>query len=153
MITVSKVAIAIAVAGPLAAATVGELSAGPVPTSAVAVKAAASAAATDVQYRGYDHGPYAYRRCGGYPYPNGGYTYWYPALSLLGPQHPEYRERLLLRCLARAPSAAFVRVTRSSECLEQSVARIFASGSGSLASGTAFRLHTDQPFARQCLIS
>ena len=79
MIPVSKLALAIAVAGPLAAATVGESSARLVPTSAVAVKAAASAAATDVQYRTYDYGPYAYRPYGGYPYPYGGYTYWYPA--------------------------------------------------------------------------
>ena len=34
------------------------------------------ATATDVQYRAYDYGPYAYRP---YPYPYGGYTYWYPA--------------------------------------------------------------------------
>jgi hypothetical protein len=58
MITASKLAIAIAVAGPLAAATVGESFATPVPSSAVAVKAAAPAAATDVQYRTYfDYGP------------------------------------------------------------------------------------------------
>ena len=79
MITASKLAIAIAVAGPLAAATVGESFATPLPSSAVAVKAAAPAAATDVQYRAYDYGPYAYRPYGGYPYPYGGYTYWYPA--------------------------------------------------------------------------
>jgi hypothetical protein len=80
MITASK--LAIAVAGPLAAATVGESSATPVPTSAVAVKAAAPAAATDVQYRVYDYGPYAYRPYGGYPYPYGGYTYWYPPIPI-----------------------------------------------------------------------
>jgi len=79
MITASKLAIAIAVAGPLAAATVGESFATPLPSSAVAVKAAAPAAATGVQYRAYDYGPYAYRPYGGYPYPYGGYTYWYPA--------------------------------------------------------------------------
>jgi hypothetical protein len=73
MITVSKLAIAIAVAGPLAAATVGESFATPVPSSALAVKAAAPAATTDVLYRG----PYAYRPYG-YTYPYGGYTYWYP---------------------------------------------------------------------------
>ena len=76
MITASKLAIAIAVAGPLAAATVGQSFATSLPTSAVSVKAAAPAAATDVQYRAYDYGPYAYRPYGGYPYP---YTYWYPA--------------------------------------------------------------------------
>jgi hypothetical protein len=75
MITASKLAIAIAVAGPLAAATVGESFATPLPSSAVAVRAAA----TGVQYRAYDYGPYAYRPYGGYPYPYGGYTYWYPA--------------------------------------------------------------------------
>jgi hypothetical protein len=79
MITASKFAIAIAVAGLLAAATVGESSAAPVPTGAVAVKAAAPTAPTDVQYRAYGYGPYAYRPYVGYPYPYGGYTYWYPA--------------------------------------------------------------------------
>jgi hypothetical protein len=48
MITASKIAIAIAVAA-LAAATVDESSATPVRT----IKAAAPAAATDVQYRAY----------------------------------------------------------------------------------------------------
>ena len=67
MITASKLAIAIAVAGPLAAATVGESFATPLPSSAVAVKAAAPAAATDVQYRAYDYGPYAYRPGATYP--------------------------------------------------------------------------------------
>ena len=76
MITASKLAIAIAVAGPLAAATVGESFATPVPSRAVAVKAAAPAAATDVRY--WANGPYAYRPYGGYTYPYGGYTYWYP---------------------------------------------------------------------------
>jgi hypothetical protein len=42
MITASKLAIAIAVAGPLAAATVGQSSATPLPSSAVLVKAAAT---------------------------------------------------------------------------------------------------------------
>jgi hypothetical protein len=74
MIT-SKLAIAIAVAGPLAASTVGESFATPLPSSTVTVKAPAPA--TDVQYRVYDYGPYAYRPYGGYPYPYGGYTYWY----------------------------------------------------------------------------
>jgi hypothetical protein len=79
MITASKLAIAIAVAGPLAAATVGESFATPVPSSAIAVKAAAPAAATNVQYWAYDYGygPYAYRPA----YKSGGYTYWYPAYS------------------------------------------------------------------------
>ena len=73
MITASKLAIAIAVAGPLAVGTVGESFATPLPSGAVAVKA------TNVQYRAYGYGPYAYRPYGGYPYPYGGYTYWYPA--------------------------------------------------------------------------
>jgi len=75
MLPVSKLALAIAVAGPLAAVTVGESFATPLPSSAVAVKAVA----TGVQYRAYGYGPYAYRPYGGYPYPYGGYTYWYPA--------------------------------------------------------------------------
>jgi hypothetical protein len=79
MITVSKLAIAIAVAGPLAAGTVGESFATPLPSSAVAVKAAAPTTATNVQYRAYGYGPYAYRPYGDYTYPYGGYTYWYPA--------------------------------------------------------------------------
>ena len=79
MITASKLAIAIAVAGPLAAATVGESFATPLPSSAVAVKAAAPAAATDVRYWAYSYDPYDYRPYGGYyAYPYGGYTYWYP---------------------------------------------------------------------------
>jgi hypothetical protein len=78
MITASKLAIAIAVAGPLAAATVGESFATPVPSRAVAVKAAAPAAATEVRYWAYGYGPYAYHPYGGYTYPYGGYTYWYP---------------------------------------------------------------------------
>jgi hypothetical protein len=84
MITVSKLALAIAVAGPLAAATVGESSATPLPTSVVAAKAAASAAA-DVQFRAYDYGPYAYRPYGGYPYPYRGHTYWYPTYPYWDP--------------------------------------------------------------------
>jgi hypothetical protein len=51
MITASKLAIAIAVAGPLAAAAAATSFAAAVPSNAVAVKAAAPAAATDVRYR------------------------------------------------------------------------------------------------------
>jgi hypothetical protein len=75
MIKASKFAIAIAVAGPLAIATVGESFAAPAPSGAVTVKAAAPAAATDVQYRtyfDYGYGPYAYRpayKYGGYMVP------------------------------------------------------------------------------------
>jgi hypothetical protein len=53
MIKASKFAIAIAVAGPLAIATVGESFAAPAPSGAVTVKAATPVAATDVQYRSY----------------------------------------------------------------------------------------------------
>jgi hypothetical protein len=74
----AKFAIAIAVAGPLAIATTGESFAAPAPSGAVTVKAAAPAAATDVQYRtcfDYGYGPYAYRPA----YMYGGYTCWYPS--------------------------------------------------------------------------
>ena len=88
MIKASKLAIAIAIVGPLAVATVGESFAASVSSGAVSVKAAAPSAATGVQYQAYyvtppyfyyGYGPYAYRPYGGYPYPYGGYTYWYPA--------------------------------------------------------------------------
>ena len=58
---------------------VGKSFATPLPSSAVAVKAAAPTTATNVQYRAYGYGPYAYRPYGDYTYPYGGYTYWYPA--------------------------------------------------------------------------
>ena len=79
MIKASKFAIAIALAGPLAVATVGETVAAPVLTNAVAVKAAAPAAPTNVQYWAYDYGygPYTYRPA----YKYQGYTYWYPTYS------------------------------------------------------------------------
>jgi hypothetical protein len=67
--------LAIAVVGSLAVATAGESFAAPIPSDALAIKAATPAAATDVQYRTYfdsGYGPYAYR-------PYGGYTYWYPS--------------------------------------------------------------------------
>ena len=55
MIKASTVALAITVAGPLAVATVGETFAAPVLlANAIAVKAAAPAAATNVQYWAYD---------------------------------------------------------------------------------------------------
>ena len=50
MIKALKLAIATAVVGPLAIAAVGKSFAAPVPSSAIAVKAAAPAAATNVQY-------------------------------------------------------------------------------------------------------
>ena len=56
MIKASKFAIAIALAGALAVATVGETFAAPVLTNAVAVKAAAPAAPTNMQYWAYDYG-------------------------------------------------------------------------------------------------
>jgi hypothetical protein len=77
MIKASK--LAIAVVGPLAVAMVGESFAAPLPSGAVAVKGATPGAATDVQYRAYGYGPYAYPpayRYGGYTY---GYSnYWDP---------------------------------------------------------------------------
>jgi hypothetical protein len=87
MIKASKFAIAIAVAGPLAIATVGESFAAPAPSGAVTVKAATAVAATDVQYRSYfdyGYGPYAYRPAYNY----GGYTYWYPSYWNWG--YPRY---------------------------------------------------------------
>jgi hypothetical protein len=70
--------LAIAVVGSLAVATPGESFAGPIPSDALAIKAATPAAATDVQYRTYfdsGYGPYAYRPAYAYR----GYTYWYPS--------------------------------------------------------------------------
>jgi hypothetical protein len=85
MITVSRLAIAIAIASPLVASTVSNSFATPLSSSAVAVKAAAPAAATDVQYWAYGYGPYAYRSYGGYAYPDGGFTYWYPTYPYWDP--------------------------------------------------------------------
>jgi hypothetical protein len=71
MIKRSKVAIAIALAAPLAIATAGNSRAAPMLSGAGALKAASSSAVTDVQYY---YGPYGY-----YPaYKYRGYTYWYP---------------------------------------------------------------------------
>ena len=97
MIKALKLAIATAVVGPLAIAAVGESFAAPVPSSAIAVEAAAPAAATNVQYWAYDYGygPYAYRPA----YKYRGYTLLVPHLSRLG-FHLEYREWLLLRWIA-----------------------------------------------------
>jgi hypothetical protein len=78
MITASKLAIAIAIAGPLATTAAGESFATPVASSAVAVKAAAPAAATVVRYRVYRDGPYAY-------VPYEGDSYWYPAYPYWDP--------------------------------------------------------------------
>jgi hypothetical protein len=88
MIKASKLAVAMAVVGPLAVATVGETIAAPVLTNASAVKAAAPATATTVQYWAYvgqpyfdyGYGPYAYRPA----YKYQGYTYWYPTYSNWG---------------------------------------------------------------------
>jgi hypothetical protein len=76
MIKASKIAIAIAVACPVAVAAVGESFATPVPSGAVGVKAAAPVA-SDVQYRAYGCGPYGCRPYATYRYPYGGHTYWY----------------------------------------------------------------------------
>jgi hypothetical protein len=73
-IKVSKLAIAIAVVGPLTVAMTGGAFAAPVPSGALALKAAAPNAATDVKYR--KHAPQW-----GYPAYRQGYdplrgTYW-----------------------------------------------------------------------------
>jgi hypothetical protein len=91
-IKASKFAIAIAVLSPLAVATAIQSSAASVPSATVAIKSAAPASTTDVQYRKnavrqyWDHDPYyngAYWRGirGVVPYGSGGYdpyygTYW-----------------------------------------------------------------------------
>ena len=123
MITTSKLAIAIAVAGPLAAATVGESSATPLPSSTVAVKAAAPAAATDVQYRAYGYGPYAYRPYGGYPYPMEAIPTGTPPIPI-GIPTPGIPGMAIIEMARPSTLPVFARVMRSSECLEQSVARI-----------------------------
>jgi hypothetical protein len=64
--------LAIAVVGSLAIATAGESFAAPIPSDALAIKAATPAAATDVQYFDSGYGPYA-------AYPYRGYRYWYPS--------------------------------------------------------------------------
>jgi hypothetical protein len=64
--------LAIAVFGSLAIATAGESFAAPIPSDALAIKAATSAAATDVQYFDSGYGPYT-------AYPYRGYRYWYPS--------------------------------------------------------------------------
>jgi hypothetical protein len=73
MIKASKLAIAIAVACPVAFAALGESFATPVSSSAVGVKAPPPVA-SEVQYRAYGYGYRPYAR-NAYPY--GGYTYWY----------------------------------------------------------------------------
>ncbi len=77
MIKCSTLAMAIAIAAPLAIATAHETVAAP-----VALKASPAFAVTDVQYiDGY--GPYAYRPV----YQYNGYTYWYPVWSYPGYYH------------------------------------------------------------------
>jgi len=94
MIKASRLAIAIAVVGPLAVAAVGESFAAPVPSNALAVKAVAPAAATDVQYLVYVAQPYFYYGYGPYvyrpAYTYGGYTYWYPAPAYSNWAYPGY---------------------------------------------------------------
>ena len=53
LIKASKIAIAIAVAGPLAVATASQSSAASLPSAAVVIKTASPAAAIDVVHRGY----------------------------------------------------------------------------------------------------
>lgn len=69
----STLAMAIAIAAPLAIATAEETVAAPALFSANAPKASPVSAVTDVQYI-YNSGPYGYRPV----YKYRGYTYWYP---------------------------------------------------------------------------
>jgi len=73
MIKRSRLAMAIAIAAPLAITAAGKSVAAPVLPGASALKASSASALTDVQYV-YDYGPYAYRPV----YKYRGYTYWYP---------------------------------------------------------------------------
>ena len=75
MIKRSTLAVAIAIAAPLAIATAQETVAAPVSV----LKAPPAFAVTDVQYI-YDYGAYAYRPV----YQYNGYTYWYPVWSYPG---------------------------------------------------------------------
>ena len=82
MIKASRLAIAIAVVGPLVVAMAGESLAGPVPSNTMAITSAVPAVATDVGYWAYVDRPYfdydyAYRPA----YKYQGYTYWYPTYS------------------------------------------------------------------------
>ena len=113
MIKRSTLAMAIAIAAPLAIATAEETVAAPALSSASALKASPASAVTDVQYI-YDYGPYAYRPV----YKYRGYTYWYPTYPHWDPYTWSTGK------LVRAPSLVFVSLTRSSECRGQSAARI-----------------------------
>ena len=80
MIKCSTLAMAIAIAAPLALATAEQAPAAPALFSSSALKASSASVVTDVQYV-YDFGPYGYRPV----YKYRGYTYWYPVLP-----YPEY---------------------------------------------------------------
>jgi hypothetical protein len=80
MIRPSTLALAIAIAAPLALATAEQAAAAPTLVSSSAFKASSVSAVTDVQYI-YDFGVYGYRPV----YKYRGYTYWYPVLP-----YPEY---------------------------------------------------------------
>ena len=80
MIKRSTLAMAIAIAAPLALATAEQAAAAPALFSSSALKASWTSVVTDVQYV-YDFGPYGYRPV----YKYRGYTYWYPVLP-----YPEY---------------------------------------------------------------
>ena len=79
MIKRSILAMVIAIVAPLAIGTAGQTVAAPALSSANALKASSTSAATDVQYI-YDYGPYAYRPV----YQYRGYTYWYPVRTYPG---------------------------------------------------------------------
>jgi hypothetical protein len=83
MIKRSRLAMAIAIATPLAITAAGKSVAAPVLPGANALKASAPSAVTDVQYV-YDYGPYAYRPV----YKYRGYSYWYP--GFWGWEYPGY---------------------------------------------------------------
>jgi hypothetical protein len=75
MIKRSTLAMALAIAAPLAIVTAEETVAAPVLPGASALKASSASAVMDVLYV-YDFGPYAYRPV----YKYKGYTYWYPGV-------------------------------------------------------------------------
>ncbi|HZN28118.1 MAG TPA: hypothetical protein VFB88_02045 [Xanthobacteraceae bacterium] len=85
-IQVRRLAIALAIAGPLAVAATAKSSAAPI--NGVSIKAAVPAAATDVRYRAYRDYPSYW----GYPaYYYDGYTnYWYYSPYWGYPQYYRY---------------------------------------------------------------
>ena len=79
MITVSKLALALAVAGPLAAATVSNCPPRLCRPVRSKLRRLHRRRRLTCSIGGMATVPYAYRPYGGYAYPYGGYTYWYPA--------------------------------------------------------------------------